>query len=224
MHRGAGAYICGEETGAAQLARRQARRAASEAAVPGDRRSLRRCRRSSTTSRRSRICVPILRTRRGVVRGGRHRAQQGLQDRLGLRSRAQARATTRFRSARRCARSSSLPAACARDARSWRCSPAAVRRRASSRSTSTCRTTTRAWRRPARCSARARSSSSTTRPTSSSAAHNLVRFFAHESCGQCTPCREGGSGWNACSSGWCTAAASPATTRCCCASPARSPA
>jgi NADH-quinone oxidoreductase subunit F len=25
------------------------------------------------------------------------------------------------------------------------------------------------------------------------AAHNLVRFFAHESCGQCTPCREGGA-------------------------------
>ena len=25
------------------------------------------------------------------------------------------------------------------------------------------------------------------------AAHNLVRFFAHESCGQCTPCREGGN-------------------------------
>jgi NADH-quinone oxidoreductase subunit F len=25
------------------------------------------------------------------------------------------------------------------------------------------------------------------------AAHALVRFFAHESCGQCTPCREGGS-------------------------------
>ena len=24
------------------------------------------------------------------------------------------------------------------------------------------------------------------------AAHNLVRFFGHESCGQCTPCREGG--------------------------------
>jgi NADH-quinone oxidoreductase subunit F len=24
------------------------------------------------------------------------------------------------------------------------------------------------------------------------AAHNMVRFFAHESCGQCTPCREGG--------------------------------
>jgi NADH-quinone oxidoreductase subunit F len=25
------------------------------------------------------------------------------------------------------------------------------------------------------------------------ASHNLVRFFKHESCGQCTPCREGGS-------------------------------
>jgi NADH-quinone oxidoreductase subunit F len=25
------------------------------------------------------------------------------------------------------------------------------------------------------------------------ASYNLVRFFAHESCGQCTPCREGGS-------------------------------
>lgn len=25
------------------------------------------------------------------------------------------------------------------------------------------------------------------------AAHSLVRFFAHESCGQCTPCREGGN-------------------------------
>ena len=24
------------------------------------------------------------------------------------------------------------------------------------------------------------------------AAYNLARFFAHESCGQCTPCREGG--------------------------------
>jgi NADH-quinone oxidoreductase subunit F len=24
------------------------------------------------------------------------------------------------------------------------------------------------------------------------AAHSLVRFYAHESCGQCTPCREGG--------------------------------
>ena len=26
------------------------------------------------------------------------------------------------------------------------------------------------------------------------AAHRIVRFYAHESCGQCTPCREG-TGW-----------------------------
>jgi NADH-quinone oxidoreductase subunit F len=25
------------------------------------------------------------------------------------------------------------------------------------------------------------------------AAFNMVRFYAHESCGQCTPCREGGN-------------------------------
>ena len=25
--------------------------------------------------------------------------------------------------------------------------------------------------------------------------HNSARFFKHESCGQCTPCREGISGW-----------------------------
>ena len=35
LHRGAGAYICGEETGAAELARGQARLAAAQAAVPG---------------------------------------------------------------------------------------------------------------------------------------------------------------------------------------------
>ena len=50
------------------------------------------------------------------------------------------------------------------------------------------------------------------------AAHNLVRFFAHESCGQCTPCREGGS-WmeRVLDASRRSAAASPATTRCCCA-------
>ena len=45
VHRGAGAYICGEETGAARLARGQARQPAAQAAVP--RRS-----RASTRARR----------------------------------------------------------------------------------------------------------------------------------------------------------------------------
>ena len=52
LHRGAGAYICGEETGAAQLARGQARLAAPQAAVPGGARASSTRRRSSTTSRR----------------------------------------------------------------------------------------------------------------------------------------------------------------------------
>ena len=42
VHRGAGAYICGEETRAARVARRQARLSAAQAAVPGGRRPLRR--------------------------------------------------------------------------------------------------------------------------------------------------------------------------------------
>ena len=100
VHRGAGAYICGEETGAAQLARRQARRAAAEAAVSGDRGSLRRAdgrqqRRDAGLSRAD------SRTRAGVVRGRRHRAQQRLQDRFDLRPRAEARQLRSRRSARR---------------------------------------------------------------------------------------------------------------------------
>ncbi len=45
----------------------------------------------------------------------------------------------------------------------------------------------------ARCSARARSSSSTTPSRSSMSCLKLAKFYAHESCGKCTPCREGTS-------------------------------
>ena len=61
----------------------------------------------------------------------------------------------------------------------------------SSTSTSTCRSTSRRSTRPVRCSARARSSSWTTPPTWSQACWRIVRFFARECCGKCTPCREG---------------------------------
>ena len=47
--------------------------------------------------------------------------------------------------------------------------------------------------RPARCSARAPSSSWTRPPTWCKACLRVVRFFARESCGKCTPCREGTS-------------------------------
>ena len=52
-------------------------------------------------------------------------------------------------------------------------------------------TTSTRWPRPARCSARARSSSSTTRPRSSTSRCKTAKFYRHESCGKCTPCREG---------------------------------
>jgi NADH-quinone oxidoreductase subunit F len=45
--------------------------------------------------------------------------------------------------------------------------------------------------RAGRWAAPAASSSWTTRPTSCEALANLNAFYAHESCGQCTPCREG---------------------------------
>ena len=67
-----------------------------------------------------------------------------------------------------------------------RASPVLTGRRAS-----TCPTTSTRWPRPARCSARARSSSSTTRPRSSTSRCKTAKFYRHESCGKCTPCREG---------------------------------
>ncbi len=52
------------------------------------------------------------------------------------------------------------------------------------------RTRTR-WPRRARCSARGRSWSWTTTTCAVRAAWRITRFFSRESCGQCTPCREG---------------------------------
>ena len=52
----------------------------------------------------------------------------------------------------------------------------------------------RAARRSARASAPPRSSSWTSRPTSSARSAASRYFYKHESCGQCTPCREG-TGW-----------------------------
>ena len=87
---------------AAQLARRQARRAASQAAVSGGQGPLRR---TDRRQQRRDARVPAVHSaqRCGVVRGGRYRALAGLQDRLDLGPRARSPATTRFRSARRSA-------------------------------------------------------------------------------------------------------------------------
>jgi hypothetical protein len=69
-----------------------------------------------------------------------------------------------------------------------RCTPGTARAR------STCPW---AWIRiapSARCSAPPAPSSWTRRSTWSRPRRNLMRFYKHESCGQCTPCREG-TGW-----------------------------
>jgi NADH-quinone oxidoreductase subunit F len=69
--------------------------------------------------------------------------------------------------------------------------------------------------RPARCSARAPSSSWTTPPTSVKACLRVVRFFARESCGKCTPCREGTTWLEKILRASSTATAARATSSCC---------
>ena len=56
VHRGAGAYICGEETALMNSLEGRARQSAHQAAVPGGRRACSPSRRRSTTSRRSSRC------------------------------------------------------------------------------------------------------------------------------------------------------------------------
>ena len=89
LHRGAGAYICGEETGAAREPRGQEGPAAAEAALPGRGRALRlpddgqQCR-----DDRGRADDPA--ARRRVVRRDRPAEEHRHQDLLHLRPREQA--------------------------------------------------------------------------------------------------------------------------------------
>ena len=96
LHRGAGAYICGEETALLQLARGRARPAALEAAVPGRRRPLRR---ADAGEQRRDAGLGALHPgdgRRGLRRD-RHRALEGHARVLALGQRQAARATTSCR-------------------------------------------------------------------------------------------------------------------------------
>ena len=110
VHRGAGAYICGEETGLHRVARGQAR-----ATRASSRRSPRRtassaARRSSTTSRRS----PASRTSSRAAPSGSRRIgpekSPGPEALLRVAATWSARASTSCRWARRCARSSTTHA------------------------------------------------------------------------------------------------------------------
>ena len=91
VHRGAGAYICGEETGLLNSLEGKRGEPRLEAAVPGDQRPLRRT--DGREQRRNARVSACRFSSSGAewFASGRHRAQQGLQDRLGLGSRAEAR-------------------------------------------------------------------------------------------------------------------------------------
>ena len=84
LHRGAGAYICGEETGAAREPGGQEGPAAPEAAVPGRGRASTAGRPRSTMSRRIAVAPTILRRGAGLVRGPRPAQQHRHQDLLHL--------------------------------------------------------------------------------------------------------------------------------------------
>ena len=80
-----------------RVARRQARAAAHQAAVPGGRRPLRHARPRSTTSRRSATCRSIVAQRRRVVRGARPGEERRAEAVLRQRPRQAARASTKRR-------------------------------------------------------------------------------------------------------------------------------
>ena len=102
VHRGAGAYICGEETALLDVARGQARPAAAAAAVPAGAGALRRPTQINNVVH-DRDGADDHRARRGRVREDRPRELAGHGDRLDLRQR---RAPWQLRarcSGRRCA-------------------------------------------------------------------------------------------------------------------------
>lgn len=102
--------------------------------------------------------------------------------------------------------------------------PEAARRPAFSKSNLTGRTTTKAWRKLVRCSARVHSWSSTIRPISSTPRTIWCVSSLTSRAVSVRPAAKVEAGWSACSSGWFIVAESPATMRCCSAFPARSPA
>ena len=110
VHRGAGAYICGEETGPARVARGQARAAADEAAVPGHLRPLRLAD-ADQQRRDARHRAQDPRDGRQGVRPARRRELRRHARLLALRQRRAAEATTSSSSGRRSASSSTTSAA-----------------------------------------------------------------------------------------------------------------
>ena len=178
---------------AARLARGQARQPAPEAAVPRQpgplpgpdadqqRRDARDRARASSRMGGER------------VREARHRDLDRHEARVGLRATSSAPATTRSSWGSRRARSSTASPAGpspGREVKFWfpggSSSPVLTAGR-----TSTCPTTSTRWRRPARCSAPGAIIVVDDSMPVVDVALKLAKFYRHESCGKCTPCREG---------------------------------
>ena len=103
-----------------------------------------------------------------------------------------ARACGNCRWARRSGKSSrNTRAECATGSGCAGLCPAALRPISWSRSISTCRWISRRWKRPAAAWAPGRSIVLDDQTCPVGMVHNLEAFFARESCGWCTPCREG---------------------------------
>ncbi len=196
VHRGAGRVRSRRGDGAHRVAGRQARAAAHQAAVPGRRRACGAARRPSTTSRRSATCrssssaAPTGTRRLGPEKNTRAEAL------LHQRPRREAGRLRVVDGRDRCATSSttrSSPAASATATRSRPSSPAGRPCRCCCRISSTSRPASTASRRPARCSGSAGVIVMDETTCMVWAAENLLYFYKHESCGKCTPCREGGA-------------------------------
>ena len=188
LRRGAGAYICGEETALLQLARGPPRRAAQQAAVPERGGPVRPADRRSTTSRRSSTCC------RSCIDGGAAFAAIGAGRSTGTKlfcvcGRSPRRASTRSTSAPRCASCSGWPAGCRGGAAGGAARRGGGRVR-HARTSSTCRSP---WRAPARSGRRSGRASSGLRRHGRRAGmlRRIAAFFRDESCGQCVPCRVG---------------------------------
>ena len=192
VHRGAGAYICGEETGllnSLEGKRGEPRLKPPFPAIEGLYGKPTVVNNVETLA----YLVPILENGAGVVRRSRHRAQQRLQDRFGLRPRAKARATTKWRSGTTVREFIEI-AGGLRPGRTFM----AVQPGGGS---SACIFEEHLdcpydYEIMAKAGSMLGSGAFVVFDDTTDfvkAAYNLVRFFAHESCGQCTPCREGGS-------------------------------
>ncbi len=148
-------------------------------------------RRSSTTSSRSPACRRSCRTAADWFAGAGHREVQGLRHLLAVRPRddpGQFEAPLGITLRELLDLAGGMRGRAPAEVLDRR---AARRRRCSPTSTWTCRWTSSRSPPPGRCSAPGRCRSSTRPPAWCGAALRWTEFYQHESCGKCTPCREG---------------------------------